>query len=180
MCGQDGKSCHRAYILAGFRGWSTSSIAQTIFSELTLKGFHDLDRIPRSVTVTSLKPVSASAGCYGPKVIIMAVVVLPQRKLGKVIRWSIRVYWMAGCYPYTIGTVKIPVDRLIMELYNPCHLGDYHRKLPRRSNGMCWWPIIFLRLTGHRLTHTGPLRLPWVTGKSLWNFYTAIIICRSR
>ena len=44
---------------------------------------------------------------------------------------------MAGYYLSTIGTVKIPVDRLIMELYNPCHLGDYHRKLPRRSNGLC-------------------------------------------
>ena len=58
----------------------------------TLEGFDDLDQNPRSVTVTSLKPGSASAGCCGPKVIIMGVVVLPQRKVGKVIRWSIRVY----------------------------------------------------------------------------------------
>ena len=58
----------------------------------TLEGFDDLDQIPRSVTVTSPKPGSASAGCCGPKVIIMGVEVLPQRKLGKVIRWSIRVY----------------------------------------------------------------------------------------
>lgn len=103
--------------------------------------------IPESVPVTSLRLAAASAECYGPKLVMVAVVGLPQRQLGKVTR-SINVYWMAGILVVYHSTVKIPVDRLIMELCNSCSLGEYCRRLATKPNGMCERSIIFLRLTG--------------------------------
>lgn len=79
-----------------------SSKAQTTFSELNIKALIGLTnhsvlcyhRIsPGYIFETS---ISFSRMLWRPKVVMKAVVGLLQRKVGKITRRSIKIYWMAG------------------------------------------------------------------------------------